>query len=121
MIASTVGAISPPICFIPGDEGIVVPVCVAGILGGPEPGSAAQLPKAVVHHHNSGTPSRSRTLSEIHPGNNRILRHSSSAAMHRQQPAPDAVLHARSVLGEAEHLGGRALRQSSSAAIANHN
>jgi hypothetical protein len=31
------------ICFIPDDEGIVVPVCVAETLSGPEPGSAAQL------------------------------------------------------------------------------
>ena len=42
------------ICFIPGDEGIVVPVCVADTPGGLEPGSAARLPKAVVHLHNSG-------------------------------------------------------------------
>jgi hypothetical protein len=31
------------ICFIPGDEGIVAPVCVADTRSGPEPGSAAQL------------------------------------------------------------------------------
>jgi hypothetical protein len=42
------------ICFIPGDEGIVAPVCVADTLSGREPGSAAQLPKAVVHLHSSG-------------------------------------------------------------------
>jgi hypothetical protein len=42
------------ICFIPGDEGIVAPVCVADTPGGQEPGSAAQLSKAVVHLHNSG-------------------------------------------------------------------
>ena len=71
-------------CFIPGDEGIVVPVCVADTLSGLEPGSAAQLPKAVVHLRNSGAkPSCSRPLPRIHPGNNRILRHSSSAATHR--------------------------------------
>jgi hypothetical protein len=59
-------------------------------------------------------PSRSRP---IRPGKSRILRHSSSAATHRQQSAPDAVPSRRqSVLVEAEHLGSRALRQSSSAA-----
>jgi hypothetical protein len=80
-------------CFIPGDEGIVVPVCVADTLSGLEPGSAAQLPKAVVHLHNSGINALLiSSAAQIHPGNNRILRHSSSAATHRQQPAPDAVL-----------------------------
>ena len=78
------------ICFIPDDEGIVVPVCVADTLGGLEPGGAAQLPKAVVHFHNSGI---NAPLALVRcpgsPGNNRILRHSSSAATHRQQSAPE--------------------------------
>jgi len=72
------------ICFIPGDEGIVVPVCVADTLGGLEPGGAAQLPKAVVHLHNSGhqrLPLIS-SIAQILRATGRILRHSSSAATH---------------------------------------
>jgi hypothetical protein len=60
------------ICFIPDDEGIVVPVCVADTLGGLEPGGAAQLPKAVVHFHNSGI---------------NALLHSSVAQLHRATTA----------------------------------
>jgi hypothetical protein len=65
------------ICFIPDDEGIVVPVCVADTRSGLEPGSAAQLPKAVVHFHNSGI--------------NALLL-SSVARFIRQQPHPAALI-----------------------------
>jgi hypothetical protein len=84
----------------------------------PRTSGAAQLPKAVVHHHNSGiTAPLISSVAQIHPGNNRILRHSSSAATHRQQPAPDAVLpRATECLAKPSTWASRALRQSSSAA-----
>jgi hypothetical protein len=57
------------------------------------------------------------SVAQIHPGNNRSLRHSSSAATHRQQPAPDAVLpRATECLAKPSTWASRALRQSSSAA-----
>jgi hypothetical protein len=73
--------------FNPGDEGIVAPVCVADTPGGPEPGSAAQLPKAVVHHHDAGhqMPLSISSVAHLRPGSNRILRQSVAAATHRQR------------------------------------
>lgn len=73
------------ICFIPDDEGIVVPVCVADIPGGLEPGSAARLPKAVVHLHNSGINALLHpSVARIHPG-----QQTASCGTHLQRQRPD--------------------------------
>jgi hypothetical protein len=54
--------------------------------GGQEPGGAAELPKAMVHHHDSGyqRPLSISSVAQLRPGSNRILRQSLAAATHRQ-------------------------------------
>jgi hypothetical protein len=65
------------ICFIPDDEGIVVLVCVADTLSGLEPGSAAQLLELWFSFVTRAPALLFSSVARIHPGNNRILRHSS--------------------------------------------